>query len=157
MRKLFRSCIGLTFAIAALFIATIILAPEQSPPRHQMFDAMRELLIKTAKAQGFILQNNTLVFGHLAAGASLPPTVAGASCGTPVLTAGSTDFVGQFQAKGTSTCALTFGTAYTAAPFCVVVDETTASTYTYTRTAITMGTTVSNDFVNYICVATTGN
>lgn len=105
------------------------------------------------------LPNGTVINGHLVAGLGTGaiPTVGGASCGTPVLTAGSTDFAGQFQAKGTSTCAVTFGKAFAFQPFCVVVDETTASTYTYSKTGITMGTTVSNDLINWICVGQQGN
>jgi hypothetical protein len=119
----------------------------------------REDIAKVAKAQGFILQDGTLVFGHLAVSGQPPPTVGGASCGTPVLTAGSSDMAGQFQAKGTSTCAVTFGKAFATGtvPFCVVVDETTASTYTVTRTGFTMGTTVSNDYINWTCWGTAAN
>lgn len=103
------------------------------------------------------LPNGTVFNGHAVSAGSAPPTVGGASCGTPVLTPNSTDLAGQFQAKGTTTCAVTFGTAFASQPFCVVSDETTAATYTYTKTAITMGTTVSNDLINWICIGQLGN
>lgn len=106
------------------------------------------------------LQPGTMVIGWLSTSNGIganAPTVAGASCGTPVLTPGSTDFAGEFQAKGTSTCKLTFGKAKTVKPFCLVVDNTTASTYTYDTTGITMGTTVSNDLISYNCVNTSNN
>lgn len=113
-------------------------------------------------AQGFVLQPGSVVQGYLttqpSGNAGAPaPTVAGASCGVPVLTQGSTDFAGSFQAKGTSTCKLTFGTVKVTAPACTVVDATTASTYTVSTTGITMGTTVSNDFIYYTCVNYAGN
>lgn len=106
-----------------------------------------------------ILPNGTVVGGHLVGslGTTSVPVLSGASCGTPVLTPGSTDFAGQFQAKGTTTCVVTFGTAFASQPFCVVSDETTAATYTYTKTAISMGTTVINDLINWICIGQIGN
>lgn len=110
-----------------------------------------------AQSPGFTLPNKSVVVGRLGVNTNIdspPPTVAGASCGVPVLTPGSTDTAGEFQAKGTTTCKLTFGTAKTKKPFCVAVDATTASTYTYDNTGITMGTTVSNDLISYHCYDT---
>ena len=112
------------------------------------------------------IPGGSIVNGHLTAGLGTQaiPTVAGASCGTPVLTAGSTDFAGQFQAKGTSTCALTFGKSFTAQPFCIVQDGTTIADSGFTFNAsggktigFTMGTTVSNDFITWICIGQQNN
>lgn len=108
----------------------------------------------------FDLPSNSGIIGHLRAinDTGKIPTVGGGSCGSPVLTAGSTDFAGEFQAKGTSTCVLTFGTAYASKPFCNVNNSTTPAdnVYTYTAAAITMGTTVSNDLITYQCVGKSG-
>jgi hypothetical protein len=75
--------------------------------------------------------------------------------------AGSTDFVGQFQAKGTTACTVTFGTAK---PFCLIQDQTTISDSPYTfatsgtkTTGFTMTATVSNDFITWICIGQAGN
>lgn len=113
-----------------------------------------------AQSPGFTLPSGSIIAGRIGVSNSIAapaPTVAGASCGTPVLTAGSTDTAGEFQAKGTSTCKLTFGTAKIKKPFCSAVDSTTASTFTYDNTGITMGTTVSNDLISYVCFDTTQN
>jgi hypothetical protein len=81
-----------------------------------------------------------------------------------VLTAGDTDFVGQFQAEGTTTRTVTFGTAFASKPFCLIQDQTTISDspYTFTTsgtktTGFTMTATVSNDFITWICIGQAGN
>jgi hypothetical protein len=110
------------------------------------------------------LPSGTSVNGHLVGAGASAPTVAGASCGTPILTLGSSDLAGQFQAKGASTCAVTFGNAFASQPFCIVQDGTTIadSGFTFTTsgtktTGFTMGTTVLNDFITWICIGQLGN
>lgn len=112
------------------------------------------------------LPDGTVITGHIVAtpGNAGAPTVAGASCGSPVLTAGSTDLAGEFQAKGTTTCAVTFGKAFASTPFCEVHNRTTPgdAAYTYatsgtTTTGFTMGTTASNDFIVWHCFGQQGN
>lgn len=108
--------------------------------------------------------NGSVFNGHIVSAGSAPPTVGGASCGAPVLSANATDLAGQFQAKGTSTCAVTFGTPFAAQPSCVVQDATTPadSGYTFTTsgtkiTGILMGPTATNDLISWICVGLFGN
>lgn len=128
-------------------------------------------LATTAFAQGAMptpptLPDGTAVAGHLTAslGSGAVPVLSGASCGTPVLTAGSTDFAGTFQSKGIATCKVTFGKAFANTPFCVVQNATTPadavftfSTSGTTTTGFTMGTTVINDLVTWHCVGQQGN
>lgn len=112
------------------------------------------------------LPDGTTLGGHITAapGQTGVPTVAGASCGTPVLTAGSSDTAGQFQAKGIATCALTFGKAFASQPFCIVQDQTTPadSIFSYSTsgtktTGFVVTATVLNDFVNWLCIGQQGN
>jgi hypothetical protein len=123
------------------------------------------MALADANQQWGPIQNGTPVNGHLTASPYIAsPTVAGASCGTPVLTPGAADFAGEFQAKGTTTCAVTFGAYFTSKPFCVVQDETTPADSGFTfvtsgskYTGFLMGTTASNDFVSWHCIGQVGN
>jgi hypothetical protein len=81
---------------------------------------------------------------------------AGAS---PVLTAGSTDTAGRFlSTSGTTTATLTFGTAWTTVPSCILQEQggSTAPTYTVSVTAITITVMVSATNYNYLCVGLSG-
>src|SRR5690348_17649824 len=51
------------------------------------------------------------------------------------LTTGSTDTDGEVTATGATACTLTFGTAFTAVPSCVLTDETTAAALKAATTA----------------------
>lgn len=81
------------------------------------------------------------------------------SCGTSAaLATGSTDFAGQITVGTTASnaCTMTFGTAYSAAPFCVVQNKTTgaaANVYTISTTAIVWSSALADSTVlYYICV-----
>ena len=73
--------------------------------------------------------------------------------------AGSSDAAGSITNVGTTTCTLTFGTAYATKPSCVVTDNTTtratmvaiASTTALTITGITAA-----DALSWVCVAKSG-
>jgi hypothetical protein len=83
---------------------------------------------------GYTLPNGTAVNGHLITEQGTPPS--GTNC---TISAGSTDLAGKCTAtSGAPT--VTFGTAYTTAPFCTVQDSsaTPAVVYTVSTTAITI-------------------
>lgn len=68
------------------------------------------------------------------------------------------DVVGTCTAVTATTCVVTFITAYTAAPVCVVTDQTTAANNalkaTPTTTTLTITTTSSSDKFSYLCLGT---
>lgn len=104
---------------------------------------------------GLDASNNAYLPAHLNSQGGAPVL---SSCGSGPTVVG-TDFAGVVTVK-TTTCTITFAVAYTNAPACVVVDETTPSTamvYTVTAAhiAITAGLT-SSDLVQYICVGQSG-
>ena len=91
--------------------------------------------------------------GHLIVGGVIP---VGTTC---TIVAGSTDTAGSCAATATSGVAVTFGTPFVSTPFCVVKDRTTASgdlLTAFTNTGFTMGTTVSADKIQWICLAAPG-
>ena len=110
------------------------------------------------KAQS-VIQDGSIVAGHLTVGA--PP--AGAPPGTTACTlnAGSTDMMGACAATATSGVAVTFIKPFLKAPFCVVLDHTTASGNALatepTTTTFVLGTTVSGDKISWICLGQQGN
>jgi hypothetical protein len=84
-------------------------------------------------------------------------------CGTsPALASGSTDFAGKITVgtSASAACTLTFGTAYTTAPFCIVQNLSTmgaANVYAVTTTAITFSSVLADSTVlHYHCVAPSG-
>lgn len=106
--------------------------------------------------------NRTGVSGHLEAGlgnGSLPVLSA---CGTtPTLATGSTDLSGTVTMGSTATgCVITFGTAYTTAPSCVVTWRATPlASQSYVVAAGTITTTqtsTTNNILDYTCTAKNG-
>jgi hypothetical protein len=94
--------------------------------------------------------------GHIGVAQATAPSLG--TCGSsPVLATGSTDVAGRFQVKDTG-CVLTFATAWTTAPFCVVKNQTRADVITYaaTTTALTIAAATADDFINYVCVGNSG-
>jgi hypothetical protein len=128
--------------------------------------------VRSAAAQlvgVYTLGNGTTITGHLLralgntnAGAALaPPTISGTNCTAVGVTADSTDFMGS-ATNGTATtgCKINFGTAFAVAPKCIVQDVTTAGdsgVFTVSTTQISLGTIVSGDVINWICIGTLGN
>lgn len=83
------------------------------------------------------------------------------SCGGAVAgDAGSTDTAGTVTQGGTvTTCTITFGTAFTAAPACIVSDLTAtraSMASTATTTAITVTGITASDKLAWICIAKSG-
>jgi hypothetical protein len=66
------------------------------------------------------------------------------------------DVVGTCTAAAATTCVITFTTAFTAAPVCIVTDQTTAANNalkaTPTTTTLTITTTSSSDVFSYLCL-----
>jgi len=94
--------------------------------------------------------------GNVVANGSAIPVQS--SCGTsPSITAGATDFSGTFAiGSGATTCTLTFATAFSAAPTCVVLNASGAATlvptYTTSTTALTISTGIASTTYQYVCV-----
>lgn len=95
------------------------------------------------------------VFGKVGTDGPVP-TLSG--CGTsPSITSGSTDTAGEITEGTIATgCTLTFASAYTAAPFCVVTAQSGLSfSYTVSTSAITMVNigALSGTKINYHCIS----
>jgi len=69
--------------------------------------------------------------------------------------AGNKDVHGTCTAAAATTCVITFTTAFTAAPVCMVTDQTTAANGALkalpTTTTLTITTTSSSDTFSYVC------
>jgi hypothetical protein len=92
---------------------------------------------------------------HVAVGTGGAATTV-ATCGTGTI-AGN-DVAGKVTATGATACTVTFGAAYTTAPYCSVTDGTTAAglkVVTTTTTAAVTGLT-SGDVFYYVCLAPSG-
>ena len=107
--------------------------------------------------------NRTGVAGHLEAGSGTGDTPAVSVCGTsPALATGSTDTAGTITVGTTASnaCTLTFGTAYTSAPFCLVQNATTgaaANVYAVSTTAIVWSSALADStLLHYHCIARSG-
>lgn len=104
---------------------------------------------------GLDASNNAYFPAHVNSQGGTPALT---SCGVSPTIVGS-DMAGVVTVK-TTTCTITFAAAYTNAPACVVVDETTPSlsmayTVTTAHIAISAGLT-SSDLVQYICIGQSG-
>lgn len=93
---------------------------------------------------------------HVAGGGLNTPTVA--TCGTGSVATGSSDFAGKITATGATACTLTFATAFTTAPACVVTDGTTAAALKVVVTTTTAAVTglTSGDIFYYVCIGLSG-
>jgi len=104
---------------------------------------------------GFVSVGGSI--GHIASQGSTPAL---SSCGTsPTLDTGSTDFAGSYTTgSAATTCTITFGTAYAAAPSCSVDanGNATQPTFTVSQTAITVTVDIASTKYSYICVGKTG-
>lgn len=92
--------------------------------------------------------------GHLNSLGTIPVL---SSCGTsPTITTGSTDTVGEItEGSAASGCAITFATAYVAAPFCTVTSQGgLVFSYAVSTTAITVTNvgSLSSTKLNYHCM-----
>lgn len=108
--------------------------------------------------------NRVGVSGHLESGVkgpAVPPVLS--TCGTsPSLATGSTDTAGKITVgtSASNACTLTFGTAYTSAPFCIVQNATTgagANVYTVIAATIVWSSALADSTVLfYHCFAASG-
>lgn len=82
------------------------------------------------------------------------------ACGGASADAGSTDTAGSVtNGGGVTTCTITFGTAFTAAPSCIVLDNTAvraSMASAVTNTAITVTAITASDKLSWFCVAKSG-
>jgi hypothetical protein len=112
-----------------------------------------------AKAQGFILPDNSTVQGHIKAQGALgaaPPTAVGCT-----IAANATDALGLCTTSASSG-SITFQRTYAAPPVCLVVDADATSTvsmpvYTVSATAITLTTIITAHKLFYLCMGTTAS
>lgn len=85
------------------------------------------------------------------------PTVTGSTCGTTAPSVTGTDFAGTITvgSSATTSCVLTFGTAYLTAPSCVVGPKSTilaALSWATSTTALTITqTSTASNTLSYIC------
>lgn len=104
----------------------------------------------------YFTTNATKVTTHFGAGNRAANTPALSSCGTsPTLATGSNDVHGVVTQGGSTTgCTITFGTAYTNAPHCVVTNYTAANrafTTTVTPTTLVIASLTASDVFAYAC------
>lgn len=107
----------------------------------------------TATFNGTLSQVNK---GNVVANGSAIPVLT--SCGTsPSITAGSTDFAGNYTTgSAATTCTITFANAFTNAPDCLILNSAGAATliptYTVSASAITVSVDIASTLYRYICV-----
>lgn len=108
---------------------------------------------------GYDTSNGVYFPGHILSTVrgSPAPTVTGATCGTTAPAITGTDFAGTVTigSVATTSCVVTFGTAFVTAPTCVVSPKSTilaAFSFATSTTALTVTqtSTASNTFT-YIC------
>jgi len=108
---------------------------------------------------GYDTSNGVYFPGHILStirGAP-PPTVTGSTCGTTATSITGTDFVGTVTigTSATTSCVITFGTAFTTAPTCLLTPKSAilaALSYAATTTALTITqTSTANNTISYLC------
>lgn len=88
-----------------------------------------------------------------------PPTVTGSTCGTTAPTVVGTDFAGLITVgtSATTSCVLTFGTAFVVAPVCLLTPKSAilaALSYATSTTALTITqTSTANNTIAYLCTS----
>lgn len=88
------------------------------------------------------------------------PSVTGSTCGTTAPSVVGTDFAGVITVgtSATTSCVLTFGTAFGAAPVCVLTPKSAilaALSYSTSTTALTITqTSTASNTIAYICTST---
>jgi hypothetical protein len=106
---------------------------------------------------GYDTGNNIYLPGHLLTTTRGSPAPVASACGSTGLTNTGTDLVGQITVGGSAAtaCTLTFGTAFLAAPTCLLVWNTgplAAMSWTTSTTAITIAqTSTASDVISYLC------
>jgi len=110
---------------------------------------------------GFDTLLNTYFQGHILVTPSVRPvpTVTGSTCGTTAPSVAGTDVVGLITVgtSATTSCVLTFGTAWVTAPACIITPRAALAAFSATSTTTTMTitqTSTANDVIAYICMST---
>lgn len=87
------------------------------------------------------------------------PSVTGATCGTTAPSVSGTDFAGVITVgtSATTSCVLTFGTAFGTAPVCLLTPKSAilaALSYATSTTALTITqTSTANNTIAYLCTS----
>lgn len=112
-------------------------------------------VIFQASRSGAKTSTLTLDKGHIGSSANTPTISA---CGTSPSAARGSDFAGEVTEGTTATgCVITFGVAYTTAPWCVVTSQSQLVSFAYSisTTAITVvNTSTTGDKINWVCSGT---
>lgn len=107
------------------------------------------------------VQGGIYLPGHLLTTTRLgpAPTVTGSTCGTTTPSVTGTDFAGVITVgtSATTSCVLTFGTAFGTAPVCVLTPKSAilaALSYATSTTALTITqTSTASNTIAYICTS----
>ena len=160
MKSLFRhlAIVLALFAVPTFAIAQFVASPLQNGA------PTGPSVTGSDTASGVYFGTNRVgISGHLEGGSGTGDTPALSTCGTsPALATGSTDLAGKITVGTTASnaCTLTFGTAFTAAPFCVVQNLTTgagANVYAVNTTTIVWSSALADSTVlMYHCIAPSG-
>lgn len=110
---------------------------------------------------GYDTSNNIYLPNHLLSTTrgGPAPTVAASTCGTTAPSVTGTDFAGTITVgtSATTSCVLTFGTAFVTAPTCLLTPKSAilaALSYSATTTALTITqTSTANNTISYICTS----
>lgn len=108
---------------------------------------------------GYDTSNGVYFPGHILSTTkgSPAPTVTGATCGTTAPSITGTDFVGTVTigTSATTSCVITFGTAFVTAPTCLLTPKSAilaALSYAASTTALTITqTSTANNTISYMC------
>jgi len=104
---------------------------------------------------GYDTNNGVNFPGHInsTTRGSLPPVLS--TCGTSPSFTGSDNALRLTTGSAATTCTVTFGTAFTTAPACVITPQGAAvqPTYTVSATAISMTVDVASTVYNIVCMS----
>ena len=137
----------------AVFALTTFTAPTTSPA--DMVQLYSQDLVTAGKAGLKLREEGGIItsIGHHVnrIGGTAPALT---SCGTsPTIATGSDDHAGIFTIGATGTgCVITFATAYTNVPSCIVIAETASNFTSLTKTASAITVVGSPGIFNYRCV-----
>ena len=110
---------------------------------------------------GYDTSNNIYIPGHLltTTRGGPPPTVTGSTCGTTTPSVVGSDFAGVITVgtSATTSCVLTFGTAFVTAPVCLLTPKSAilaALSYATSTTALTITqTSTASNTIAYLCTS----
>jgi hypothetical protein len=160
MKKKILGAIGALSLLAGLAVAQVTLPQVQSMNYNDLIGVITKGVPTAQGMYASALQLQACLFSGNSqrTGATAPALT---SCGTSPAIAGN-DYAGTVtMGTGSPTgCVITFNTAYSAAPHCVVSprSQITSFAYTVSATAITITQTgTSSDLADYVCVTNLGS